>query len=189
MILLLLMLLSRCSARWQDLLPVREVLLMSLLGYTGMLIGVYLDFGRLGLLSLNTICSSRDTLLTLGNWWQMFVLAPATHLLMMLACNAGLLLGACKRRSHLRRRLYWLVIIVSNTGMLAGMWLSQQWDPTPESGHLIRLIAEPATMALLMSILMLLLRDMTLYLARIGTFPGGRYKVRRSGVKQPDLFP
>lgn len=167
---------ATCARRFGML---RELVVMALLGYLGMLMGLMADYGELGLLALsNELCR-----VPLGSGWMgwrdKFVQAPWTHVGMFIGCN----LGGCWRRrlfAHSSSRQLLLgILALSNVGMLLGMSLSHNLFPPPDDNLARQLLQMPIQMSLLMAGAMLVFREGALYLCKAMAVPHSSQVMRR----------
>lgn len=116
-------------ARWSGFGYVKTLLLMTMLGHLGMLLGVALDFGDAGLVMLAGWCSTRSGA-GLGDLWSKLGIAPWGHVGMLIGCNLGMLLSGCGNSPPVRRGMpAWLFLTVCNLGMLLGLLVLELWQP------------------------------------------------------------
>lgn len=154
---------ATCARRFGML---RELVVMALLGYLGMLMGLMADYGELGLLALsNELCR-----VPLGSGWmgwgEKFVQAPWTHAGMFIGCN----LGGCWRRLFIHsssRQLLLGILVLSNVGMLLGMWLSHHLFVPPDDNFAWQLLQMPIQMSVSMALAMMVVREGALYLCKM----------------------
>lgn len=97
------------------------LLCMVVFGWAGFLIGLWADFGDLGLVALRDLCIP-----TRGFEWPLWSakleMAPLTYFGMFLGCNAGMWIVGRSTGMSREKGLYTLLqIVVVNIGMWGGM--------------------------------------------------------------------
>ena len=120
-------------------------LYMLVLAHLGILLGVMLDFGAQGLLTLAGLCGSLSEL-SPQLLWTLISTAPWTFAGMLLGSNLGMWLSNRSLTVDIHPRPGVLMYLVCNIGMLAGMFLLEALVPVawftsePRSGVMIMLL-------------------------------------------------
>ena len=115
-VLLILHLSSECRSN-----VVPKLIYMTLIGWLGFLVGLWVDFGPLGLLLLADLCT-----VTTGGVWGNVVkslnIAPSTHMGMFIGCNVGMMMGCtCSVVRKGSPASYLFRLLLLNVGMWGGM--------------------------------------------------------------------